>query len=206
MTKDSHCCMLVKFIQQKESAHYFILYQYLGMMDLDFHLVLIGNIKEMDKYWYNHLLSNYKMKLYISHISSLPRDKLYAYYKYCDTFIMPSFYEGSPRVIKEAMYAKSLIVASDIPGNRMLDKETKSILFFNPGDSQKLNQILKILLISYQDYDINERKEMAYKLVQNFTPQKVALDRINIYNQIIEENLLINRKIIEVRQKLELMR
>lgn len=57
-----------------------------------------------------------------------------------DIFVLPSFYEGSPIVLLEAMAAGCAIIASNILGVKEIAKD--SILLFPPGDSGKLAEIL----------------------------------------------------------------
>lgn len=45
-------------------------------------------------------------------------DELAAYYRSCDTFVLPSFYEGLPLVVVEAMASGCKVVVSDLPGVR----------------------------------------------------------------------------------------
>lgn len=57
-----------------------------------------------------------------------------------DIFVLPSFYEGSPIALLEAMAAGCPIIASNILGVKEIARN--SIMFFPPGDSGKLAELM----------------------------------------------------------------
>jgi glycosyltransferase involved in cell wall biosynthesis len=63
-----------------------------------------------------------------------------------DVFALPSFTEGHPKALIEAMAAGVPCVASDCPGNRALVKDGDTGLLFDPRDSQHLATLLERVL------------------------------------------------------------
>lgn len=55
-----------------------------------------------------------------------------------DVFVLPSFTEGHPKALLEAMSAGLPCVVSDIPGNRAVVTEGETGLLFDPGDPHAL--------------------------------------------------------------------
>jgi len=65
-----------------------------------------------------------------------------SFYSTLDLYVQPSFAEGLPNSVIEAMHAARAVVATDIGGNQDLVEEGLSGHFFPAGDSDKLGQIL----------------------------------------------------------------
>lgn len=68
----------------------------------------------------------------------LPADELIALYQAADCFVLPSFVEGFPNVVAEAMAAGLPIVTTDAPGCRDLVSGFGESLLFPPGDAAAL--------------------------------------------------------------------
>ncbi|SEA45147.1 Glycosyltransferase involved in cell wall bisynthesis [Desulfuromusa kysingii] len=66
-----------------------------------------------------------------------------SFLKCFDILVLPSLSEGVPRCIMEALAAKVPVVASDIPGNRVLIKHEITGTLFKTGDEEALFLILK---------------------------------------------------------------
>jgi glycosyltransferase involved in cell wall biosynthesis len=63
-----------------------------------------------------------------------------------DAFVLPSFTEGHPKVLLEAMAAGVPCVASDCPGNRALVRDGETGLLFDPRDPASLATALERVL------------------------------------------------------------
>jgi glycosyltransferase involved in cell wall biosynthesis len=63
-----------------------------------------------------------------------------------DAFVLPSFTEGHPKVLIEAMAAGLPCVASDCAGNRALVKDAESGLLFDPAEPAALAACLERVL------------------------------------------------------------
>ncbi len=66
--------------------------------------------------------------------------------KEADVFVLPSFTEGHPKVLLEAMAAGVPCVASDCPGNRALVRDGETGLLFDPRDPGSLAAALERVL------------------------------------------------------------
>ncbi|MHA1264587.1 MAG: glycosyltransferase family 4 protein [Candidatus Helarchaeota archaeon] len=113
----------------------------------------------------------------------LPRKELKYYYNACDLLIYPSFIEGSPLALIEAMKCGLPIIASDIPGLDELVIQNKTGLLFKAGSS-------------------NDLQEKIYKLLQNHgIREKFEKESLRVANKLysLENNLKI---LIELYEKL----
>lgn len=93
-------------------------------------------ISECSKSAYNN-----KFKLY----SGLPPFALRQLYAASDVLLLPSYAEGRPNVIYEALASKTAVVASDIPGIDEQVIDQASGLLFEPGNWQRMhNQLIEL--------------------------------------------------------------
>jgi len=106
-----------------------------------------------------------------------------------DCFVLPSLSEGTPRCIMEAMALSIPVVASDIPGNRLLVSHEKTGLLFPVSDSKKLADCISFML---ENPDI--AKDMAEngckKVEEQFSNLKMASEYSMVYEDLIEKRQL----------------
>lgn len=65
-----------------------------------------------------------------------------SFYAELDLYVQPSFAEGLPNAVIEAMHSGRAVVATDIGGNQDLVEEGESGYLFPAGDSDKLGELL----------------------------------------------------------------
>ncbi len=105
------------------------------------------------------------------------------YYQKADVFCLPSFYEGFPNVICEAMACGKPVLASSVCDNTYLIEDGINGFLFNPFDSNSIAKAIKSLIELSQ----NERLEMGKRsrqIVENKTSQTKFLQKyIKLINQ-----------------------
>jgi glycosyltransferase involved in cell wall biosynthesis len=110
-------------------------------------------------------------------------DKITDRYKEADYFCLPSFYEGTPNVICEAMASGMPIMCSEVCDNSRYVQEGVNGTLFNPKDAESIaHKIEKMLGASDAEYEhfCNRSREMA--------ENKLSKERfINDYVNLIEE-------------------
>lgn len=85
--------------------------------NIAFELALAGGYGREEEYAYIQNLAKeapYKVEF----LGKLPHDKLAKEYQKSDVFVLPSFYEGLPMVVIEAMACGNKVVVTDLPGVR----------------------------------------------------------------------------------------
>lgn len=101
-------------------------------------------------------------------------------YSYAGLFVLPSYYEGLPIVLLEAMsYGLSCIV-SDIPANREVALPQER--FFRPGDSKQL--IEKINRFANFEFSSQESSRQIAFISENFNWDKIAKETLKVYGLI----------------------
>lgn len=77
-----------------------------------------------------------------------------SFYQSLNLYVQPSFAEGLPNSVIEAMHAGRAVLATDIGGNHDLIEDNVSGRLFPAGDHEKLSQLI---LDCYDDQDDNVR-------------------------------------------------
>ncbi len=110
-----------------------------------------------------------------------------SYLKGFDLFVLPSLSEGIPRCLMEAMGAGIPVIASDIPGCRVLVDHGQSGFLFKPGNDLELAALLKHLSGDGQ----TARKtafEAARRVRQTFSSAKMATAYQNLYIRLRDDS------------------
>ena len=89
-----------------------------------------------------------------------------------DIFVLPSKHEGMSNALLEAMASKCALVASNIPENSTIVKNTREALLFAPGDAEQLALHIETLLT-----DIKKRKELG-KSAYNHVHKNYSFDTV----------------------------
>ena len=100
-----------------------------------------------------------------------------------DVFILPSYTEGLPISILEAMSYRLPVISTPVGGIPEVIKDGENGFLFTPGDKDALYNAINNLVA-----DKNQREDMgekSYKRVQQHFPDKVAKILENIYTELM---------------------
>jgi glycosyltransferase involved in cell wall biosynthesis len=146
----------------------------------DHKLVIAGSADHEDEYSRNlekKAQSNNKIVL-TGFITGISLQELYSHAK---LFVLPSYYEGLPIVLLEAMsYGLSCIV-SDIPANRNVELDEQRI--FKPGDINSLAAKIKEFL--YKPWKEEDRIKQINLISENYDWGKIADETLTVYKKIV---------------------
>lgn len=118
---------------------------------IEWYGIVKGHEQYLDKC--NELINIYKLHAYIE---LLPKtNEIHEKYKSCDYFCLPSFYEGTPNVICEAISTGRPVICSNVCDNPIYVKENHNGFLFDPNNPKDIaNKIEQALLLSAKDYYI----------------------------------------------------
>lgn len=120
----------------------------------------------------------------------IDNDKRREYLKTSDFYILPSYDEGMPMSVLEAMSYSLPVITTDVGGiPEMIQNEENGILV-KPGDNEAIEKAIKKILEN--DNLRGKVSENAYKTILNkFNFEKYEEGLENLYKQIKQENIKV---------------
>ena len=130
----------------------------------------------------NIIYEEYKKSLFkdcIQLIGKVPNAEIMDYYKVADVFINPSYSEGFPRVVIEAMSSGLPVVATDVGGTRdIMGPEQKKFLVDKDDRTEFRNKVIYLLTHSeVRNKIILENKEHVKRYTTD-SVSKMYIERI----------------------------
>ncbi len=96
-----------------------------------------------------------------------------------DCFINPSFYEGMPNAVLEAMACGLPAIASNVPGNKDVVVDGENGFLFDLGDHRKINEALN-KIIETPCLCSRLGKAARKRLIEKFAWRKTAMEYANL--------------------------
>ncbi len=138
---------------------------------MKFHIDWIGNLGVQN--YVNEclaLIEKLELSSYFTFVGEC-KDMASAYQK-ADAFCLPSYYEGTPNVVCEAMASGLPIICSDVCDNSRYVEENRNGLLFNPHDISSMTDAM-IQFIELQDTKILEMGKISrQKALESFSVEK----------------------------------
>jgi glycosyltransferase involved in cell wall biosynthesis len=153
------------------------------LKQVDCRLIIAGDGNEKEEVI--RRIKNTKLENSVSLLGYLDAEKLYQVYQQSTIFILPSYREGFPTAIFEAMNFGLPIVATAVGGIPDHLQDGVNALFIKPKDAQSLaNAVVRLLndpKLCLEMHHANLDK------VQEFRPENVASNYIAIFSKILGE-------------------
>lgn len=120
----------------------------------------------------------------VSFVGSLDQSGLKAYYDDADVFVLPSYAEGLPVVLMEAMAKQLPVIATRITGVPELVRDGVSGLLVSPANVQELRKAISLI---YSDRDLAVRLgEMGREaVVSGYNIRDIGLQLDNLFGTLI---------------------
>ncbi|MBF0344345.1 MAG: GNAT family N-acetyltransferase [Nitrospirae bacterium] len=137
----------------------------------DVYFVLVGGGSE--KPFVQEKVAQCGVNSYVSIVGSVPNREIDKYYAIADIFIMPSYVEGFPRVLIEAMASGLAFVATDSGGVMDIVTEAQKQFVVPRDDPEAFSNAIKSLLA---DDHLRQRLGMENQIhVQKYAVENVAM-------------------------------
>lgn len=134
--------------------------------NVEFLLVGDGSLKE----WVNIYIRNTNLKN-VKLLGTYSHEKMPKIYNMSDIFILPSYTEGSPASLIEAMSCGIASIATSVGMSKVLIKNGENGILIPPGDPQKIAEALHYLLSNpnlIEKFRQNGRRSIL-KYTKNYT-------------------------------------
>jgi glycosyltransferase involved in cell wall biosynthesis len=118
-------------------------------------------------------------------MGQVEEDKLVKLYQNASIFVLPSYHEGLPTVLLEAMSCGLPVIATDVRGNRDLISNNENGIIVRPRSPKKLADAIISLLDNEKTKEIlgkNARKT----IIDNYTWAKISDKFISSYESLLQ--------------------
>ncbi len=152
-------------------------------------LVIVGGEDHKSKYGkqIHDLARNNNNIIFTGFLTGIPLQQLY---ENAGIFVLPSYYEGLPIALLEAMSYNLPCIASDISANRSVNLPEQC--YFKTEDIEQLKQ--RLIQISSTDYSLEEIVNNKEKLLRNYSWSNITNKTLEIYRNVYKE---LPKKVIE---------
>jgi glycosyltransferase involved in cell wall biosynthesis len=121
-------------------------------------------------------------------LGQVGKEKLLRLYQNATLFIFPSYYEGLPTALLEAMSCSVPIIATDVRGNRDIISHYENGILTPPKNPKKLAEAILILLndeMMRRFLGKNARKTIKDK----YTWNNISIKILECYQQILNKQI-----------------
>jgi len=108
-------------------------------------------------------------------------EKLHELYSHAGLYVLPSYYEGLPISLLEAMSYGLSCIASDIPGNRSVGLSEDR--FFEAGNTADL--AAKTAKYANETLSPRERRKQIHIIAEKYDWQKIAATTLAVYQKVL---------------------
>jgi len=137
---------------------------------VDFHLTFVGDGE--DRTALTALAAKLGLETEIAFVGAMGREEVKTYYEKADIFVLPSFAEGVPVVLMEAMAMDIPVISTCITGIPELIESGVSGILTTPGDAEMLAKAIRAVMENPElrrqlGQKGRQKVAEAYDLVQN---------------------------------------
>lgn len=138
-----------------------------------------GEIEKSQK-----LINEYELSNIVQYQGWVSGEKKINLLNTADAYILPSYHEGLPISILEAMSYALPIISTNVGGIPEIVKNGENGFIVTPGDIQGIENAINTLM-----HNIDLRKQLgikSYSMVQEHLPQYVSKQLNNLYNELLK--------------------
>lgn len=142
-------------------------------------LVIAGGADHEDDYskGVKEQAAGFKNVILTGRLTGLPLKELYTH---AGLFVLPSYYEGLPIVLLEAMSYGLSCVVSDIPANREVALEDRR--YFKPGDIGGMAEKIRAFLL--RPLSVEEKSSQIKGVAEKYNWDTIAAETLKVYGKV----------------------
>lgn len=152
----------------------------------DLYLVFIGEVHSNDAEDVTDFIKKNNITNNVLFMGHIPHDELPYFYSSADIFVTPSFSEGMPTALLEAMACGLPCIGTNVGGTKEVIEEMKTGLLVEAGNSEQLAEGIKLLLT-----DDKLRRKLGdnarRKIIEKYSWEKVTDQIENLYREVMED-------------------
>ncbi len=119
----------------------------------------------------------------IEYLGFVSGDQKHEAIKACDMFILPSYYEGLPVSILEAMGQGKPVIATNVGGVSSVVKEHSNGWLFEPGQFQQLDIIFDQIV--KKQFQLDQYQLNAYHIASQYACQNILIQLSDEYKKLL---------------------
>ncbi len=151
----------------------------------DVTFLLVGNLK-LDEEFANRVIKYVKdrgLDRNIKFTGFVPYEDLKALYSACDIFVLPSFGEGDPIALKEALASGKPLIGSNVGGIPMQIRDGWNGFLVEPGNEKQLAEKIKYLIENKEERE--RMSKNSRKLAEEeFSWEKITNRYVEVYENV----------------------
>ena len=156
-----------------------VMYKHKEFLEDKIELAIGGN-GEIDKL--NSLIENFKLHNFVKYIGWISGNKKFRLLANSDVLILPSYNEGLPISLLEAMAYGKATISTSIGGIPSIIHNGYNGFLTEPGDKKAIFNAIKHYINNPNDIITHGQK--ALNIVKSFYPEEVSLQLQKLYNSI----------------------
>jgi len=150
--------------------------------DGNFQLVIAGDADHPNKYSRNlKRMSAENERVILT--GFITGEELNQVFSHARLYVMPSYHEGLPISLLEAMSYDLPVLVSDIPANKEINLRLER--FFRCGDITELGE--KLLLLFEKGLPEDEMKEYRRQIAEKYDWREIADQTVNVYEKVLRK-------------------
>jgi glycosyltransferase involved in cell wall biosynthesis len=152
-------------------------------VESDYNLLIAGDADHETDYSKNlrHKASEDKRIVLTGYITGEPLNQVYSH---ACLFVLPSYHEGLPIALLEALSYGIPVLVSDIPANKEVDLSSER--YFRCGDVDDLRRKMQMLL--GKGSSEAEWQEIRKQIEEKYNWDKIAEDTIKVYEKVASKS------------------
>lgn len=153
-------------------------------------LLIVGPCNEVVKNELNHLAKKREDGKWMCFLGEIPREQVFDYYRNCSVFVLPSYTEGFPYVVLEAMAFGCPIVATAVGAIPQLITQSTGLLI-PAQNEEKLSEAIA-LMINNKDKAYSCGANARDMVVQHFSTTTVMKQYEHLWRLIckVEKSMI----------------